>query len=160
VLRDETERANALQMQAMARSRADQALIALRTTLGIDLSSAITLTDTLGYAPEPISVEEGVRQAIDTHPEIRSAMKQREAAESDVRAAYGNYFPQVSLSYMYDGQWSKNRNESSMSDNGYSVGVVVTLPLFDGFQRENAVKTAKAKLDRALQAQGLARQQI
>src|SRR5262249_21233803 len=45
VLRDETERANALQMQAMARSRADQALIALRTTLGIDLSSAITLTD-------------------------------------------------------------------------------------------------------------------
>jgi outer membrane protein TolC len=36
----------------------------------------------------------------------------------------------------------------------------VTLPLFDGFQRENAVKTAKAKLDRATLAEGLARQQI
>jgi outer membrane protein TolC len=40
------------------------------------------------------------------------------------------------------------------------VGLVVTLPLFDGFMRENAVNTAKAKLDRAVQAEGLARQQI
>ena len=47
-----------------------------------------------------------------------------------------------------------------MTANGYSLGVVVTLPLFDGFMRENAVKTAKAKLDRAVQAEGLARQQI
>jgi len=43
---------------------------------------------------------------------------------------------------------------------GYSVGVVVTLPLFDGFMRENAVTTAKAKLDRARQAEALARQQV
>src|SRR5580765_2353736 len=33
-LRDETERANVLQMDAMARSRAEQAVIALKTTLG------------------------------------------------------------------------------------------------------------------------------
>src|SRR3989304_3250743 len=43
---------------------------------------------------------------------------------------------------------------------GFSVGVVVTLPIFDGFARENALKTAKAKLDRAVQAEGLVRQQI
>jgi outer membrane protein len=160
VLRDETERANAIQMDAMARSRAEQAMVALKTTLGIDLSSSITLADRLQYSAMPISVEEGERQAAEAHPDLRSAIKQREAAQADVRAAYGSYFPQVSLSYMYDGQWAKNRNESSMSADGYSVGVVVTLPLFDGFQRENAVKTAKAKLDRATHAEGLARQQI
>jgi outer membrane protein TolC len=43
---------------------------------------------------------------------------------------------------------------------GYSVGIVLTLPVFDGFQRENAVRTAKSRLDRAVQAEGLARQQI
>lgn len=47
-----------------------------------------------------------------------------------------------------------------MSDDGYSVGLVVTLPLFDGFMRENAVRTAQSRLDRAAQAEGLARQQI
>ena len=160
LLRDEAERANAIQMDAMARSRAEQALIALKTTLGVDLGSAITLADPLQYTPAAVSVEEGIQQALEAHPDLRSAIKQREAAQAEVRAAYGNYFPQVSVSYMYDGQWSKNRNMSSTTADGYSVGLVVTLPLFDGFQRENALQTAKAKFDRATQGEGLVRQQI
>jgi outer membrane protein TolC len=77
-----------------------------------------------------------------------------------VRAAYGNYFPQVSVGYMYDWARMQSRNEPSNSSQGYSVGVVVTLPLFDGFLRENVLNTARAKLDRAIQAEGLVRQQI
>src|SRR6266536_2473556 len=70
---------------------------------------------------------------------------------------------------MYDWAWVKSRAWESQAEglrsradsaDGYSVGVVVTLPLFDGFQRENALNTAKAKLDRAAQGEGLARQQI
>ena len=160
LLRDEAEHANALQMDAMAQSRAEQAVVALKTTLGVDLSSPITLADRLEFVPVSVSIDEGIRQASEAHPDIKAAIKQREAANAEVRAAYGNYFPQVALSYMYDGQWSKNRSEASTTANGYSVGVVVTLPLFDGFARENALKTAKAKLDRAEQAEGLARQQV
>lgn len=96
-------------------------------------------------------------------------MKQREAAEAEVRAAYGNYFPQVSISYMYD--WAVTRNrawESQMdgtrmpadSSEGYSAGIVITLPIFDGFRREAAVDGAKARRERAVQAEGLARQQV
>jgi outer membrane protein len=160
VLRDETEHANALQMEAMARSRAEQALVGLKTTLGVDLLSAITLADRLEFVPASVSIDEGIRRASETHPDVKAAIKQREAAQADVRAAYGNYFPQVAVSYMYDGQWSKSRNDPSMTADGYSVGVVITLPVFDGFLRENALNTAKAKLDRATQAEGLARQQI
>lgn len=94
--------------------------------------------------------------------------RQREAAEAEVRAAYGNYFPQVSHSYRYDWGWMRPRAWESQAEGtrmrgdgaqGYSVGVVVTLPVFDGFMRENALKTARSKLDRAVQAEGLARQQ-
>ncbi len=160
LLRDEAELANAIQMEAMAKSRAEQALIALKTTLGVDLASPITLTDRLAYARIAVSIDDGIKEATDRQPEIKAAVKQREAAESEVRSAYGNYFPQVALGSMYDWSWSKVRNDPSMSDNGYSVGVVVTLPLFDGFMRENALNTAKAKRDRAVQAEGLVRQQI
>jgi outer membrane protein TolC len=160
VLRDEAERANVVQMQAMTQSRAELALVALKTTLGIDLVSAITLSERLDYVPTILSIEEGIREASERQPELKAAIKQREATEAEVRAAYGNYFPQVSLSYMYDWLWSKNRNEPKSGDDGYSVGVVVTLPLFDGFLRENALKTAKSKLERAVQAEGLVRQQI
>jgi outer membrane protein TolC len=160
VLRDEAERANVVQMQAMTQSRAELALVALKTTLGIDLASAVTLAERLDYIPLILSIEEGIREASERQPELKVAVKQREAAEAEVRAAYGNYFPQVSLSYMYDWLWSKNRNEPKSSDDGYSVGLVVTLPLFDGFLRENALKTTRSKLERAVQAEGLVRQQI
>ncbi len=169
VLRDEAERANVVQMQAMARSRAEQALVALKTTLGVDLASSVDLADRLELTPVTLSVDEGIREASARQPEIRAAAKQREAAEAEVRAAYGNYFPQVSLSYMYDWAWTKSRAWESQADNmrmrgdnseGYSVGVVVTLPLFDGLMRENALNTAKARLERAGQAEGLVRQQI
>jgi outer membrane protein TolC len=160
VLRDEAERANVVQMQAMTQSRTELALVALKTTLGIDLASAITLAEGLDYVPMVLSIDEGIREASERQPELKATIKQREAAEAEVRAAYGNYFPQVSLGYMYDWLWSKNRNEPKSNDDGYSVGVVVTLPLFDGFLRENALKTAKAKHERAVQAEGLVRQQI
>ena len=169
VLRDETELANVRQMQAMAQSRVEQSLVALKTTLGLDLASMLELTDRLEYRPTSVSIDDGIREASSGQPEIQAAVKQREAAAAEVRAAYGNYFPQVSLSYMYDWGWMRNRAWESQAEGtrmrgdsaeGYSVGVVVTLPVFDGFMRENAVKTAKAKLDRAAQAEGLARQQI
>jgi len=160
VLRDEAELANVIQMDAMARSRAEVALVALKTTLGVDLASLITLADRLEYTPVTLSVEDGIRQASEIHPDLKAAAKQREAGEAEVRAAYGNYFPQVSVAAMYDWAWMRNRNEPRTSDDGYSVGLVVTLPLFDGFMRENALNTAKAKRDRALQAEGLVRQQI
>lgn len=169
LLRDETERANAVQMQAMAQSRSEQALLALKTTLGVDLGSAVTLADRLEPASVQVSVEDAVREASARQPEIKAAVKQREAAEAEVRAAYGGYFPQVSLSYMYDWAWGRSRAWESQADGmrargdnaeGHSVGVVVTLPIFDGLMRENALKTAKAKLERAVQAEGLVRQQI
>jgi outer membrane protein TolC len=160
VLRDEAELANARQMQAMAQSRAGQALVALKTTLGLDLGSALELSDRLEITPVVVSIDQGVREAAARHPEIRGAAKQREAGDAEVRAAYGNYWPQVSLSYMYDWAWFRDRNMPGESADGYSAGIVVTLPLFDGFMRENAVKTAKAKRDRAAQAEELARQQI
>lgn len=160
VLRDEAELANVVQMDAMARSRADQALVGLKTTLGIDLASTVALADRLAYTPVTVSVEEAIRAATDVHPDVQAAGKQRQAAEAEVRAAYGNYWPQVSVGAMYDWARMKTGGGPTESDRGYSVGLVVTLPIFDGFMRENAVRTAKAKLDRAREAEGLARQQV
>jgi outer membrane protein TolC len=147
-------------MEAMAQSRVEQAIVALKTTLGIDLASSVTLDDRLEYVPASVSIDDGVREAGERQPDLKAAIKQREASAAEVRAAYGNYFPQVALSYMYDWAWTKPRGEPSSTADGYSVGLVVTLPLFDGFARENALKTAKARLDRAVQAEGLVRQQI
>ena len=48
----------------------------------------------------------------------------------------------------------------SENPEGHSVGLVMTFPLFDGFMRENAIKTALAKQNKAHEQDMLARQQV
>jgi outer membrane protein TolC len=160
VLRDEAELAFATQLDTAARSQAAMALVALKTTLGVNLSSPMTATEPLQYTPEPVSVEEGIRAALEAHPEVQAAEKRTEAAKSEVRSAYGRYLPEVSATWMYDWQWMRNRGETTDSPEGYSAGLVLTIPLFDGFMREHAVGTARARVDQAKEQAMLARQQI
>jgi outer membrane protein TolC len=161
VLRDEAELANAVQLDTAARSQAALALIALKTTLGVDLSSPITATEPLQYMPERVAVEDGVQTALGVHPEVRAAEKRTEAAQSEVRSAYGRYLPELSATWMYDWQWARNRgDEMTERMDGYSAGLVLTIPLFDGFMRENAIGTARARQDQAKEQAMLARQQV
>jgi outer membrane protein TolC len=161
VLRDEAELANAVQFDTVARNQAALALVALKTTLGVDLASPITPTEPLQYIAEPVSVEDGVRTALEAHPEVRAAEKRAEAAQSEVRSAYGRYLPEVSATWMYDWAWARNRgDEMTEQMNGYSAGLVLTIPLFDGFMRENAVGTARAREEQAREQAVVARQQV
>jgi len=152
--------ANAVQLDTAVRNQAALALVALKTTLGVDLASPITPTEPLQYIAEPVSIETGVRTALEAHPEVRAAAKRAEAAQSDVRSAYGRYLPEVSATWMYDWQWMQNRGEMRESPEGYSAGLVLTIPLFDGFMRENAIGTARAREEQAKEQAMLARQQV
>jgi outer membrane protein len=160
VLRDEAELANVMQMDAMAKNQVELALISLKTTLGVDLASAVTPAEPLQYVAATVSVADGVQQALASHPEIQAAAKEVEASESEVRATYGRYLPEVSATWMYDWQKMWNHQESSAYPSGYSAGIVLTIPLFDGFMRENAVGTAKARRDKAGELEMQARQQV
>ncbi len=160
VLRDEAEVANVIQMDTMARNQAELALIALKTTLGVDLGSPIKVAEPLQYKPITVSVEEGIRQAAETHPDVQAAAKQLEAAEAEIRATLGRYLPEVSATWMYDWQRMRSRDEPFEKPEGYSAGLVLTIPLFDGFMRENAIGTARAKRDKVREQEVLARQQV
>lgn len=160
VFRDEAELANVLQMDAQAQSRAELALVTLKTTLGVDLASSLQVAEPLEQRAVPAPAEAAVREAVEGHPEVRAAAKQAEAAELEVRAAYGRYLPELSAAWMYDWQRMRNRGEPFGSAEGYAAGLVLTVPLFDGFMRENAVATAKAKRDRAREVEVQARQLV
>ncbi len=160
VLRDQAELANVVQMDTMARNQADLALISLKTTLGVDLASSITLSEPLKYVSTTVSVKDGTEQALASHPEVQAIAKQVDASESEVRASYGRYLPEISATWMYD--WAKMHNWDGPTERpqGQSVGLVMTIPLFDGFMRENAVGTARAKQEKAREQLVLVRQQV
>lgn len=160
VLRDEAELANVVQMDTMARNQVQLALIALKTTLGVNLDSPLILSEALRYEALTVSVADGVREAREKNPEIQAAAKEVQAAEAEIRAALGRYLPDLSVTWMYDWQRLQNRGEASDRPNGYSAGLVMTIPLFDGFMRENAIGTARAKRDKAAEQETLALQQV
>ncbi len=160
VLRDEAELASVIQMDTMAQNQGELALIALKTTLGVDLSSPITPAESLQYTATMVSVADGIQQALAIHPDIQAAGKQVEAAESEVRAARGRYLPEISATWMYDWQQMHNQGEPAETPDGYSAGLVMTFPLFDGFMRENALRTARAKQDKVREQEILVRQQV
>lgn len=160
VLRDEAELANVVQMDNMARNRAEFALIALKTTLGLDLTSSISPAEPLAFVATAVSVEDGLRQVLASHPEVQAAVRQTEASESEKRAAYGRYLPEVSAVWMYDWAQMNNAGEPVDYAEGYSVGLVMTVPLFDGFMRENAINTARSKQGKIREQEMQARQQV
>ncbi len=160
VLRDEAELANVVQMDTMAKNQAELAMVSLKTTLGVDLDSPLTLSEPLAYEAVTVAVAEGIRQAQANNPDVLAAAKEVQAAESEVRAAYGRYLPDLAATWMYDWQRMQNRGEPANRPEGYSAGLVLTIPLFDGFMRENAVGTARAKRDKAEEQAMLARQQV
>jgi len=130
------------------RNQAALALVALKTTLGVDLASPITPTEPLQYIAEPVSIETGVRTALEAHPEVRAAAKRSEAAQSEVRSAYGGICRTVrdlDVRLAMDAEPGEMRE----SPEGYSAGLVLTIPLFDGFMRENAIGTARAREEQA-----------
>ena len=160
VLRDEAELSNVVQMDAMARNQAELALISFKTTLGVDLASSTVLSEPLQFVATSVSVAEGVQLALASHPEVLAAARQSEAFDSDVRVSVGRYLPDVFATGMYDWASMHNEGEPTEHPEGYSVGLVITLPLFDGFMRESAIGTARAKWDQAREREMLARQQV
>ena len=148
LLRELAEQADAQQALLAARNGVGLALIALKTTLGVSQASDLTLSDTLdslaATSPAPASLQDALLQA-DTHrPELAAAQRQVEAAQASVRAARGEYAPQVYGVAMGDAMTGQGVGRV-----GYTVGLTASLPLYDGGQRRADVDGAKAKLDRA-----------
>ena len=76
VLRNETELAYVVQMDTMARNQADLALIALKTTLGLDLASSISAAEPLEFVPLTVSVADGIKQALTSNPDVQATAKE------------------------------------------------------------------------------------
>lgn len=84
------------------------------------------------------------------HPRIRSAAKTHQAQRKEIDIARANYFPTVSTTTEGGHEVVDSPGTRSASDTGepssrttYSQNLTVTQNLFDGFQTESLVRTAR-----------------
>lgn len=130
--------------EALLSARADRsaATLELGRRVGADGPVGASPGDEPAPGPLAVSAEALVQEVAAASPAVRSAQAQVGASAASVRVARASYLPSVSVNGGYD--W-RNADASFYDGNtSWSVGLSVSLPLFDGYQRDARVTQARA----------------
>ena len=145
VRRVEAEQADAQRIVTTARNAQAKALLDVKAAMGIRLDSDITLADALTFAPPVGDLNAFLANAAKLRPELRAIRFRQSAAARQTDAVRGAQGTQIYGMAMGDGLTSHPQGTRE----GYTVGVVVSLPLFDGGQRRAETAQARARQERA-----------
>lgn len=145
VRRVEAEQADAQRALITARNACVKGMLDLKAAMGIRLDSDITLSDAFTYLPLTGDLSAQMTDAAKMRPELQAARVRAMAAHTQSRSVRGAQGPQVYGMAMADGFTSHPQGTRE----GYTVGVVLSLPLIDGGQRRAETAQALARQERA-----------
>ena len=125
-----------------ARNERDRTRLELLRTLGLPLDARIELRDSLAQLADSVVPDEAaaIDRALRTRPDLRAADAQLRAVQQSVRAIQAERLPTVGL-FGDDGRIGP---DPSHLLNTYDWGVRLSLPIFDGFRRENRIEEQQA----------------
>ncbi len=117
------------------------ARVSLSTAMGMPEAPAYEVEDTMGFAPFGLPLAEALDRAYGQRPDLKALLLKKKAAEQSVELARKGYYPLLSgnANYSYGG-------EKSPLDEGWDVGVGLTIPVFNGKRTRHEVGEAMANL--------------
>lgn len=177
VLRAQLEVTNARQTLLQARNQKRTAAFNLGRLVGVT-GEVEARRDEADFAVEPLPMgrDELARLVLEAAPRVRSAEAALESAEAGVKAARAQYLPSIRASSGYN--WFNQEAVLSTGRTSWSLGLSLSYPIFNGFnrevaversrvqakvaeiQREDARRAALAELERVLGALTLAEEQL
>lgn len=119
------------------------ARVTLNNAMGMTEALEYAIEDTLSFQKNPITFEEARQKAYSNRPDLRSVAARREASEESISLARKGYTPTLSGNANYTRVGESYPPEQS----GWSAGVTLTFPLFNGFLTNHQVKEAKENLN-------------
>src|SRR5690554_463828 len=110
--------------------------------------------DEIETSPRRYEMEQLLRQAFSQRADLKSVQSSIEAARQSIRAARSTYWPRINLRANYGTNYSTALEgfdlwEQFNQARGGSVGLSLTLPIFDRFATRNAVQQARVQFDNA-----------
>ncbi|NOZ84890.1 MAG: TolC family protein [Deltaproteobacteria bacterium] len=144
VLKAGTEKANADLLLVRARSEVRIARGSLANAMGLKPSESFEVAE-LSCNPheqEPADIKRLMADAVSGRPGLRAALSRVESARAKVKAVRARYWPKITLNADYG--W-RDRTFVPESDE-WTLGLGLTWPLFDGFNREFTIRRAKSDL--------------
>ena len=148
VTRNEVNLAGVLTQLVVARNLADRARLDLARALDLPPGSRIELADSLTAAALdiPASTEEAIAFARTHRAEILAEDQRTRAVSRSVRAIWNENLPTLAVSGRY--AWS-GRETGSLKDT-YLLQVQLTVPILDGFKRQNRHREGEIRLESQL----------
>ena len=144
-----------------AQRDAQLAEVALIQTLQLDPFGAYDFAapdvEEVPLTPEDYGLGSLLENAFERRSDLQAQEVRIDAAEEGLRVARSGYFPRVGLSFGYGSRWS-NAFQSPLAGSffdqldqqrGGSVGLSLSLPIFDRFQTRNNVQRAQVSYENA-----------
>lgn len=142
-LRAEVELNSARQALLDAQTQANTQAYALGRQVGADGPVAPALSASELAVDPGFDVEAFVAGLAERSPDLAAAEAAASAAQAAVSVAKSRYLPQVGLSAGLD--WSARGTPVLPGDAGWSVRLGVSIPLFDGFARDESLTRAEVQ---------------
>ncbi len=149
VLRAQLALTQAQQALSQAQSARSTAAYTLGRAVGYD--GPVSPVAPASLDPRPLALTAAQLDSLVTTqaPAVHVAEASVKASQASVGAARSQYLPQLSVRGGYDLSAGNNNPALSGTRDNWSLSANVTLPVFDGFQREQAVTQANAATDAA-----------
>lgn len=141
-LRARLELTSGRQQLVAARDTMQTATYALGRLVGSDGPVGATRPASLEPRPLALSDTEIIRLAVDAAPAVQAAEAAARATAASTRSARSQYTPDIRLTGGYN--FANQSPIIGAVRPGWTLGLGTTFPLFNGFQREDAVVRADA----------------
>ena len=154
-LRARLELINARQGVLTAEGELRNARVTLGRQVGVAGPVDAETPDDLDPAPLPLTDGEILAMAESQAPSVRAAEAAAGAADAAVDAAETAWLPTLGLSTGYN--WNNQTAAFTGGRTSWSLGLNLSYPIFNGFQRESSIDRAQASLDVARRQEADAR---
>lgn len=154
VLEAEVRLAEAVQGQTVAEHQVIYARAGLNVLLQRDMDTPFQLKDILAYKPFGKPLDECLKTALNTRPEILNSKKQIEMKERQVTLAKADYYPSVAVTYNYQQEgedWLVDGDEYH-DGSAWNVMAAASWKMWEWGKTRDAVQVAQVERRKAKNA--------
>lgn len=119
--------------------------------IGVDVNSDVEFSKEVPLKTYDGTELEALKIGLANHPGLLASEQLLTASRNDLRSAYGQYLPTLSLDLSKNwsaGSWSRV-SELNADDSRWTFSASLSIPIFSGFSRKSNVTRAKVSLNNA-----------
>jgi outer membrane protein len=144
VIKAEVDLSNAQLSLINAENSLKISWLTLRNAMGVPSAPEFLIEDNLSFQKYSITIDEATSRAFENRPDLRSIIAKGHAAEENISFQKTGYYPVLSGNANYF--VTEIDEQPYKMNNSWDVGVMLTIPLFNGFQTSHQVAEAKSNL--------------